>query len=244
MAMRPEFGPANAALFGRRERLLDALARAVKLDAARRPPDRGHALDRFAEAVLSARRALEAKGFAVESAPAAGPMPWTPPEPAWSLVARDESRKVAEYAPYAGSPAGQAAPAEPRRVHPRQTFLFAAPQRLRCSSSLVRREQPAEPVGALNGALVFTPDPAQSLDQDDAGRLRAEALGALFPGGARAEVPLAGGGKAVLENGLLRVSGGEAPTPEATRRAAPGARALLWTATDGPDIRRLLVPLE
>ncbi len=98
---------------------------------------------------------------------------------------------------------------------------------MRASGSMVRREQPAEPVGALNGAFVFTLDPAQSGDQDDGIRLREECLGALFSDG---------------RTGLVRVSA-DSPIPLAADLAVEGVRAALKTASEGPDIVKTLVPL-
>lgn len=186
MAMRPEFGPANASLFGKRGRKLGALRERLKLESP--PPDRAAALDRFADAVLAAKDALQARGLAVASSVAAGPALWLPEEPAWELSAGDGRRRL--------------------------TLVFAVPTELSSSASMVRREQPAEPFGALDGALVFTADPMVSGDRDETGELRLACLAALFPDG---------------KNGL---------GPE----AGPGTRAVLRGSRDGADLRRTLRP--
>lgn len=220
LAMRPEFGPANASLFGKRARKLEELRRALGLKGA--PAGRVPDLDRFAAAVRDSRLRLEAKGLSVESSAAPAPYGWSPAEPAWALIATDPARKVALRIPYAGTPAGPPEPPSPVRVHPRLTLILAPARELRSTSSLVRRDQPAEPEGALEGAFVFITPSAQSGDQDEGDALRKSCLGALFPKG---------------RTGLRRLAAGE-KEPE----AEPGGHGVLRASTEGADLTRTLSP--
>lgn len=240
-AMRDEFGPANAALFNARGKKLLELAGAVGATSA--PDPLVFAIDEFVRETRSFAEQIRAAGFAVDESPVrSGKLLWTPDVVGWELVVRDTKRKVDEEVPYA------AKPSTPVKVNP-SIHVYAFPHvKMSAAQSMVRREQPGFAVAAGAATVLFRLQDAQSRDQDPGGEIGKKVEAAIFRESARKELPAAakalGGGTAVLERGLLRVSGrGEAPAtvPEL---GMPEVRLVLWSAQQGADIDHTLLPLR
>jgi hypothetical protein len=176
--MRPTFGPANAWLFGERERKLAELREALRLPPTFNPDLDLPRLDRFFAALDAAVTQLRAAGLTVETAGiSTGGIGWQPAVVGRRLFVTDRSRTVEYLPPYANTPAGPSA--EPARVAPRLSVDLFPPRPLRTSYSLVTREQPGMLLGALDAALLFVPQAAQVLDTDDGGVER-QILSTLF----------------------------------------------------------------
>lgn len=246
-AMRDEFGPANAALFAARAKKLQELAGAVGLTGTPPPPAGG--ADPFVRDARAWAAELRAKGLDVTEAPVlARRLLWEPGDAVgWELTVRDPSRSVDEFVAYSGTPHGAPSPAAPAKVRPTVHLYLFPHRRLSASQSMVRREQPGEPAGAGAGAVAFRLQAPQSHDQDPQGVLGRAIESALFRDDSRAELPAAakalGGGTAVLERGLLRVTGRSEPPAELPAVAAPGAKVVLWSVQHGADIDHTLLPL-
>lgn len=247
LAMRPEFGPANASLFGARERKLEELARALGLLGPAVPSRLP--LDEFVRSVRGAVEALRASGLSVEEGPArTGSLLWQPDDPGWRLAVEDPGRTIEEHHPYEGTSAGPKTPATPRKVHPRLSLFFFPPGRMTTSIGLMRREQPGTVEGALPSAILFALQAPQSLDQDPDGRLGAKVRQSLFPAAEPREVPSAaaalGASQARLRSGVLEVRAARPPPPELPRLELPAAEVLLWSVQGGAEVELMLVPLR
>lgn len=240
-AMRDEFGPANAALFNARDKKLAELAGAVGATSA--PERLSFAVDDFVRETRSFAEQIRAAGYAVDETPVrSGRLLWTPEVVGWELTIRDAKRTVDEELPYA------AKPATPVKVNP-SIHVYAFPHvPMSAAQSMVRREQPGEPIAAGAAAVLFRLQDAQSKDQDPGGEIGKKVAAAIFRESSSKEYPAAakklGGGTAVLERGLLRVSARGAPPATIPELALPEARMLLWSAQQGADIDHTLLPLR
>jgi len=243
--MRPRFGPANAQLFNEREKKLVELARALFAEDPMPPDVDGHRLDRYFDAVEHVTEALRSRGLEVEVLPVmSGAIEWTPVVSGRMLRVIDPTRTLPEYIPY---PELMPEPPKPKKVPPRVTLYLFPPGRMSAAQGMVRREQPGDLMGALEGAYVFTLQAPQSRDTDD-GKTQATILEALFPGAKSANRPQAaaalGGQSAEQLRGVLRVSA-ETPPPQKLPGSVSfpaGVEAVLWSVGRGPDIEHTLLP--
>lgn len=248
-AMRDEFGPANAALFNARDKKIQELAGAV---GKTKPPEAiPHRIDDFVRETRSFAEQIRAAGFTVVEAPVmARKLLWMPGETVgWEMVISDPKRTVDEDVPYSGTPHGAPKPATPAKVHP-SIRLYAFPQvRMTASQSMVKREQPGEVVAAGIGAVLFRLQAAQSRDQDPDGTIGKAVDAALWREPRKKETPALakamGGGTAIVEKGVARVSG-RGPAPESVPSTPgveePEMRIVLWYVQQGPDIDYTLIP--
>jgi hypothetical protein len=241
-AMRDEFGPANAALFGARSKKLAELAGAVGTTSQPEPPP--FAIDELVREVRSFAQLIRSTGLDVKESPVqARRLLWTPGEiVGWELTVSDPKRQVDEDVAYAPKPAA------PVKVNPR-IHLYAFPHvRMEASQSMVKREQPGEPLSAGAASVLFRLQAAQSHDQDPGAAIAKAVESALFREGKTRELPAAakalGGGTATLSRGLWRVSGrGEAPKQVPDLRE-PEVRLVLWSVQQGVDVDHALLPLH
>lgn len=248
-AMRDEFGPANAALFSERDKKLHELAGAVgKTSAPERPP---FPIDEFVRETRSFAEQIRGAGFAVVESPVmARRLLWSPGDTVgWELVVSDAKRTVDEDVPYSGSPHGAPKPPSPKKVNP-SIHVYAFPHvRMTAEQSMVKREQPGEPIAAGRAAVLFRLQAAQSRDQDPGNTIGAAVEAALWREPKKKELPALakamGGGTAMLERGIARVSGrGPAPAevPTSPEVAEPELRIVLWHVQQGADIDFTLIP--
>ena len=241
-AMRPEFGPANAAL--RRDRKLVDLAQAVGLDPAVLP-EPPPLVDEFVQEVRDIAARLRAPGLTVDERPCSSQkLFWSPATWGWQLTVSDPSRTVSEHIAYAG-PAEQS---PPRQVAPRVTLHFFPLVRLSTSQSLVTRQQPGFIEGAGQAFVELGLQAPQSHDQDPAGELRKAALAVVFPGAAEPqEQPAAakalGVLQATLHHGVLEVAADGLPPQPLPSLPPTGARVLLWSASSGAGVDFTAIPL-
>lgn len=247
-AMRDEFGPANAALFNARGKKLAELAGAVGATSAPAPVT--FAIDAFVRETRSFAQQIRATGLQVTESPmTARRLLWKPGEVVgWELVVSDPTRTVDEDVPYSGTPHGAPKPATPVKVNP-SIHLYAFPHvRMSAEQSMVRREQPGEPLAAGEATVLFRLQAAQSRDQDPGGTIGKAVEAAIFREATSKELPMAaktlGGGTAVLERGLLRVTGRGEPPAEVPDLGVPEARLIHWTVQRGADIDHTLLPLR
>jgi len=242
--MRPRFGPANAQLFNEREKKLVELARALGAEDPMPPDVDGHRLDQYFDAVEHVTEALRARGLEVEVLPVlSGAIDWAPVVPGRMLRAIDPTRKLPEYIPYAEL---LPEPPKPKQVPPRVTLYLFPLARMSATQDMVRREQPGDLAGALEGAYVFTLQAPQSGDTDD-GKTAATVVNALFPGAkAKADPKLAaavGARSAEQLRGVLRISTDQPPQSLPSSVPLPtGAVALLWSVERGVEIEHILKP--
>ena len=242
-AMRDEFGPANAALYGARGKKLQELAGAVGMTSA--PEPTAFPIDDFVRETRSFAERLREKGFEVTGAPVlAKRIDWRPAEAVgWRLAVTDPKRTIDEDVPYAGTPHGPPKAATPKKIHPSVSLYVFPHVRLSASESMVARAQPGTPVSA-GAATVFFRLP---LHDQDPGRAIGDAVEtALFGEAKPREHPAAakalGGGTAALERGILRVSGRGEPPGELPDLGVPEARIVLWSVQQGADIDHTLIP--
>jgi hypothetical protein len=247
-AMRDEFGPANGALFGAREKKLKELAGAVGATSA--PEPLTFAVDSFVRETRSFAQQIRATGLqVVESPVTARRLLWKPGEiVGWELVVSDPKRSVEEDVPYSGTAHGAPASSAPGKVSP-SIHLYVFPHvRMSAAQSMVRREQPGEPMAAGEATVLFRLQAAQSHDQDPGGTIARTVEAALFREATSKELPAAakalGGGTAVLSRGLLRVTGRGEPPAEVPELGVPEARLIHWTVQQGADIDHTLLPVR
>lgn len=243
-AMRDELGPANAQLFADRQKKLEQLADAVGLADA--PPDPPRRMDDFVRESRDLVARLRERGLLVTEEPVMSRrILWQPDVAGWQLTIEDPSRKVEEDVPYAGTPHGPPKAATPAKIHPR-VHLWLFPQvRMRASQSMVRREQPGEPRFAGAGLVAFRLQAAQSRDEDPGGKIEG-VLDEITSGAAPRELPEIArelrGGTAVLERGIVRVSGRDEPPAEDPESAVPDVRVILWSVRHGANVEHTLFP--
>jgi hypothetical protein len=243
--MRPRFGPANAQLFNEREKKLIELARALGAEEPMPPDVDGHRLDRYFDAVERATKALRSGGLKVEVLPVmSDAIDWAPVVSGRMLRAIDPTRTLPEHIPY---PELMPEPPKAKQVPPRVTLYLFPPARMSATQDMVRREQPGDLMGVLEGACVFTLQAPQSRDTDD-GKTQATVLEVLFPGAKRADLAQEavglGGQVAEQLRGVLRISA-EMPPPEKLPSSAAlpaGVEAFLWSVGRGPEIEHTLLP--
>lgn len=247
-AMRDEFGPANAALFNAREGKLKELAGAVGMTSA--PEPIAFPVDEMVRETRSFAEQIRSAGYKVNESPVlAHRILWTPGETVgWELAVRDPKRTIDEDVPYSGTAHGPPKPVAPAKVHPTIHVYVFPHVRMSAAQSMVQREQPGEPIAAGRATVLFRLQDAQSHDQDPGGTIGKAVEAAIFREPTRKELPMTakalGGGTAILERGLLRVTGrGEPPAP-LPELGLPEARILLWTVQRGADIDHTLLPLR
>ena len=242
-AMRDEFGPANAALFNERGKKLHELAGAVGKTSAPEPPS--FPIDEFVRETRSFAEQIRAAGFTVlESPVTARKLLWSPGEAVgWELVVSDPKRTVDEEIAYATQPA------TPKKVSP-SIHVYAFPHlRMTAEQSMVKREQPGEPIAAGRAAVLFRLQAPQSKDQDPGNTIGKAVEAALWREPKKKELPALAkamsGGTATLERGIARVSGrGPAPAevPSTPELEEPEMRIVLWHVQQGADIDFTLIP--
>ena len=246
-AMRDEFGPANAALFNARGKKLLELAGAVGTTSA--PDPLTFQVDEFVRETRSFAEQIRAAGYVVKEAPVpSGRLLWSPAVVGWELEVSDPKRTVDEDVPYSGSPHGPPKPATPAKVNP-SIHVYAFPHvRMNTMQSMVRREQPGFAVAAGAATVLFRLQDAQSHDQDPGDEIGTKVASAIFRESTSKELPAAakalGGGTAVLERGLLRVSGRGVAPATVPELGVPEVRLVLWSMQTGADIDHTLLPLR
>ncbi|HUQ41856.1 MAG TPA: hypothetical protein VM052_05070, partial [Candidatus Limnocylindrales bacterium] len=140
-------------------------------------------------------------------------------------------------------------PATPVKVNP-SIHVYSFPHvRMSAEQSMVKREQPGEPIAAGAGAVLFRLQAAQSKDQDPGGTIGKAVEAALWREPKKKELPALakamGGGTATLERGIVRISGrGPAPesVPSAPELEEREMRIVLWQVQQGADIDYTLIP--
>ena len=236
-AMRPEFGPANAAL--PRDKQLRELATAVGL--AQPPEPVAADLDAFVAQARATADALRKQGWTVEEGVASSrAVLWQPDVRGWRLTVVDPSRLVDEFVPYSRDPST-------KQVNPSIRLWLFPHVEMSTSQNQVRREQPGTVEAAGPGAVLFRLQPQQSRDQDDGALSKAIIAALALDPGPRELADVAkrlGGGTATLANGVITVSGREAPKKPMPALEVTGAHALVWSVNRGVNVDHTLLPLR
>ncbi len=231
--MRPAFGPANAALFNERGRLLDGLADRLGLDPTVRETVDSLCLDEFVHDLddllaVAADRGLTATRRAVNRAA----LMWSP-APGYEIKVIDSSTTTMHQPPYAGTAAGPDASALP--MAPCVTLFVFPLIAGDASVNMMRREQPGMPVFFTGNMVGLTLPEPQSGDVEPSGvtdtmlaglRDRGKIVEADEESCLSAVTELAGAEAQIrADNGLIFVSG-DSPVPDAFR--LPMRRAVVW----------------
>ena len=163
LAMRPEFGPANAWLFNEREKKIEQLALKWGLGPEAADLIQDHVYEPFCHDFVSLEQAVRALGFETRVRSAErGELMWIP-APGLALTVQDPDREVDWQPPYAGTPAGPEVDL-PIKRHPTLTLFTFLPWEGKAVRHLLRREQPGLPVFFTGGLIAYTLQEPQSHD--------------------------------------------------------------------------------